>query len=53
VSLIGSLAITGLVSGSAESLLEAVRLAEQGCRFLLGLHGALLGVTASWLIFLW
>jgi hypothetical protein len=31
VSPIGSLAITGLASGSAESLLEAVRLAEQGC----------------------
>jgi hypothetical protein len=31
VSLIGSLAITGLASGSAESLLEAVRLGEQGC----------------------
>jgi membrane protein len=31
VSLVGSLAITGLASGSAESLLEAVRLAEQGC----------------------
>jgi membrane protein len=53
VSLIGSLAITGLASGSAESRLEAVRVAEQGCPVPARVLGVLLGVTANWLIFLW
>ncbi|WP_300014841.1 inner membrane protein YhjD [Pseudonocardia sp.] len=53
-AMIGSFAITGLVFGFTGTILEFVGLAEQGwARFLLGLFGVLLGLTANWLIFLW
>lgn len=54
LALVGSFAITGLVSGFATTLLEWVGLADQtwaqvGLRVL----GVLLGLVANWLIFLW
>jgi membrane protein len=54
LALVGSFAITGVVSGFAATLLDLVGLGDQGwARFLLGILGFLLGLAANWLIFLW
>jgi membrane protein len=54
IALVGSFAITGIASGFAATVLEFLGLGDQGwARFLLGILGFLLGLTANWLIFLW
>jgi membrane protein len=54
LALVGSFAITGLMSGFAATALGFVGLADDGwAQALLRILGILLGLTANWLIFLW
>ena len=54
IALVGSFAITGAASGFAADVLGFVGLADQGwAQVLLRLLGALLGLTANFLVFLW